>query len=1006
MQNHIQKLDLVCGLKLDSNQSYHVFQVLDHATPVLASDIDKLEINSLSLVDRYTSKGCFYLKANETGTLIVKRKSGPLGYIAAEAPQSETVIEKLNLEKFEPLTAQPSLQSQIYEEFCSAKSRIVYSRDAMRRFHLNFSPFGRLPGIRIKAQVTDQNGNLTRVNLLDRAFALSPSDGSLPIVLKFEVTDKQPATFEAKLEISDFFGQIFETPTCTFVVSSSSPKLLEVGGSSFYSGQYIDLENTASLEFKIESPVPIRFMTLRYQGSEEESIEQYVPFKVGPGQWSAIAPLPKLSGPKIIKIGIESEGATFSEEQVSVDFGENIYYGNPAKIVVQSRNKNYFLVVIRDSLALFNASNQKFFDFKGRGEILNAEISPDGRYVLAIYSDQSVIVDRETGSQRIIGGSLQMPRFSNDGQELFAVDQERTLVWVDVKTGAYVTRLQVNNDIIRHTAIDPKEANLVVSTDRRHFYRIDLATKKNPEFLSECPTGSADRLIISNKGDKIVYNCSEVTYLKSLDPGLPAVEIFRFKSGDGIRALGFSPDDVHIAIGGGLGEWAVYQPEDRSVFPDDQIFALKNKLYFDAAIVDMIFSEDGRFIMVGSDDGQTLIMSTANKQVIDRRMMNGIILRGFVESKMSYFMASQTEDMHFYRLPALTHEFEVGLPVNTIALSKHGLMAVSTLSPKNAASTQEAKALIFDLKSYGIIRSVIHDRTINSAEISPDGQWLLTASEDSKAKISRIHAEDTLDLSVLFDDPMRPVRKAFYSHSGSRVGIVVHEKIFLVDASTGKMLKTFQANDWYPSAEFSKDDKYIVAAGSDMTAKIYESETGQVKAVSKAAGWVWNAKLSPNGQYLAALSWDNKLRVGETVRSEDGGIEGLRDFMELDLALSGEYLEFSPDSKYLSFSLWGGDSFFLDMSSRNLRKLPCVQKGFSSAPVFSDDSQLMAVGHNSMAYLYKIPELKPVQAIAHAERVTSLGFLNDQFFSGSWDGRVKSTPINLTNKASCVFVSR
>jgi WD40 repeat protein len=362
--------------------------------------------------------------------------------------------------------------------------------------------------------------------------------------------------------------------------------------------------------------------------------------------------------------------------------------------------------------------------------------------------------------------------------------------------------------------------------------------------------------------------------------------------------------------------------------------------------------------------------------------------------------------MHFYRLPALTHEFEVGLPVNTIALSKHGLMAVSTLSPKNTASSQEAKALIFDLKSSDVIHSVVHDRAINSAEISPDGQWLLTASEDSKARISRIHAEDTLDLSVLFDDPMRPVRKAFYSHSGSRVGIVVHERIYLVDALTGETLRTFQANDWYPSAEFSKDDRYVVAAGSDKTAKIYHSETGQVLAVSKAAGWVWNAKLSPDGRYLAGLSWDNKLRISETVRSEEGEIEGLRDFMELDLAIAGEHLEFSPDSRYLSFSLWGGDSFFLDMSSRNLRKLPCVQKGFSSAPVFSDNSQLMAVGHNSMAYLYKVPELKPVQTIAHAARVTSLGFLNDQFFSGSWDGKVKSTPINLTNKASCVFVSQ
>lgn len=1004
LHNRIDRIDLVCG----TDQTSRVFQVLDHGTPVPPSDVEKLELKNVSLMDRYTAKGCFYLEDHEQGTLVMKRKSGTIGYIAAEVPQSSESITSLNLETFENLTIQPALQAQVYEEFCPIKSRTVYSRDPLRLFHLNFTSFGRLPGLKITAQVLDQAGSQASFTLLDRAFTLTPVEGSLPMTLNFATGSQQPAAFEVRLQVSDLFGQTFETPACTFVVSASSPRLLEVAGSSYSSGQYIEVEKRRHIELKVESPVPLRTITLKYQGHGEELVEQYVPFKVGPDQWSAIAPLPKLSGSRVIRIGIESEATAFSEEQVAVDFGENIYYGSPAKLLIPSNNGNFLLVLVRDTLTVFDThSNQKVFDFTHAGDILNAQISTDGRHLLlAVYADESVIIDRETGKRMNLRGSLKTPQFLNQGQELFALEQDRNLVWFDVKTGMSLKRLQVNGDIIRHAVIDVKESQLVVSTDRRKFYRIDLATRKDPEFLSECPTGSDDRLAISPRGDKIAYNCSEVAYVTSLDSSSPAIEVFRFKPGDGIRALSFSPQGDQLAIGGGLGEWTLYQMENRSFFPNDQVFALRNRLYFNAPVVDMMYSPDGRFIMMGSDDGQTMILSTSSWQVVDRRLLDGIMLRGFVTSKMSYYLASQKEDLHFYRLPSPTQEFKAGLPVNSLTVSQQGLMTVSTLSSQNSELATEAKALVFDLKDGSLIRTVIHGRTINSAEISPDGQGLLTASEDGKAKISDIHADYALDLSVLFDDTPRPVRKAFYSHSGNRAGVVIHDQIFVVDAKTGTALQTLKADDWYPSAEFSKDDSYIVTAGSDQTARIYKAETGKLLAVSQSAGWVWNAKLSPDGHYLASLSWDNKLRIKETVRSGEDEIQGLRDFIELDLSIAGEYLSFSPDSKYLVFSLWGGDSFFLDLSSRTLRKLPCVQKGFSSTPAFSGDSQLMAVGHNSTAYLYKIPELKPIQTIAHADRVTSLGFLDDRFFSGSWDGSVKSTKIDLTPKATCAFGSQ
>jgi dipeptidyl aminopeptidase/acylaminoacyl peptidase len=125
-----------------------------------------------------------------------------------------------------------------------------------------------------------------------------------------------------------------------------------------------------------------------------------------------------------------------------------------------------------------------------------------------------------------------------------------------------------------------------------------------------------------------------------------------------------------------------------------------------------------------------------------------------------------------------------------------------------------------------------HEGGVSSAQFSPDGQRVVTASLDNTAR--------------------------------------------LWDAATGKSIgEPMKHEDDVSSAQFSRDGQRVVTASLDKTVRLWDAATGKsVGEPLKHQGVVSSAQFSPNSQQVATVSgdavrvWDAAIATGEGTRED------------------------------------------------------------------------------------------------------------------------------------------
>ena len=156
-----------------------------------------------------------------------------------------------------------------------------------------------------------------------------------------------------------------------------------------------------------------------------------------------------------------------------------------------------------------------------------------------------------------------------------------------------------------------------------------------------------------------------------------------------------------------------------------------------------------------------------------------------------------------------------------------------------------------------------HGGPVRSAAFSPDGARVVTASQDTTA---RVWEAASGRLVAVLKGHNSAVNSAAFSPDGARVVTASVDMTARVwEAASGRLVAELKGHGGaVNSAAFSPDGARVVTASVDKTARVWEAASGRLVAELKGhGGLVYSAAFSPDGARVVTASYDRTARVWE-----------------------------------------------------------------------------------------------------------------------------------------------
>jgi WD40 repeat protein/cytidylate kinase len=154
-----------------------------------------------------------------------------------------------------------------------------------------------------------------------------------------------------------------------------------------------------------------------------------------------------------------------------------------------------------------------------------------------------------------------------------------------------------------------------------------------------------------------------------------------------------------------------------------------------------------------------------------------------------------------------------------------------------------------------------HHSCVFSAVFSPDGQQIVSGSEDMTVRVWNVQTGDQL---AVLEGHSKDVCSASFSPDGQRIVSGSSDKTVRIwNAETGDQIAVLKGHsNWVISASFSPDGQQIVSGSQDHTVRVWSARTGDQLAVLEGHNdLVMSASFSPDGQQIVSSSYDMTVRV-------------------------------------------------------------------------------------------------------------------------------------------------
>jgi WD40 repeat protein len=287
------------------------------------------------------------------------------------------------------------------------------------------------------------------------------------------------------------------------------------------------------------------------------------------------------------------------------------------------------------------------------------------------------------------------------------------------------------------------------------------------------------------------------------------------------------------------------------------------------------------------------------------------------------------------------------------------LVALLSIQSLKMQYTPSGDAMLTSLRSLQIPPRVLdgHTSQVTEIDISRDGKYLATASDDMTARVWDLATGETIHIFSGHTDAVTSV--AFSPDGKYLVTTSGDHTARLWNINSGKREMLFSVPAGIYALAFSPDGQHIITAGLESEARIWDVSTGQTVLI--LSGHTPGQRLnqvtySPDGKYVLTGSNDNTARLwdaatGAQLQAFPGHTNGVGT------------IAFSPDGKYIAT----GDDFVArvwDLATGQIVHEFSGHKDVVSVVRFSPDSLLLLTGsRDNTARLWDIATGKTIRIL-------------------------------------------
>jgi WD40 repeat protein len=291
--------------------------------------------------------------------------------------------------------------------------------------------------------------------------------------------------------------------------------------------------------------------------------------------------------------------------------------------------------------------------------------------------------------------------------------------------------------------------------------------------------------------------------------------------------------------------------------------------------------------------------------------------------------------------------------------------------------SQDNTSRIWDTETGRLLTTVKQDSWVLSADFSPDGQKLATASENV-AKIW--DAQTGQQLAKMEHNGW--VESVAFSPDGKKLATGSLDNTARIwDVQTGQQLIRMEHERPVSFLDFSRDGKRLVTVDWDNVSRVWDTETGSQTAWIKDEGPVRDVALSPNGKKLATASGNNSSRIWNLEVGECLPRMEHEDWVN-DITFSPDGKKIATASDDRTAKIWDAETG-KELASF-IHDGPVVSVAFSP-----DGNSLATASGDQIVRILDVETGKQLTSIKHGNAKLSFSPDGKKLATGSYDGTAK-----------------